>query len=80
MPAAERFDAVIVGAGQGGGPLAGRQAGAGWTTALAEQEHLGGMCVNVGWTPTKTMVASARIAHAPLAEALNNLFLRMSDV
>jgi pyruvate/2-oxoglutarate dehydrogenase complex dihydrolipoamide dehydrogenase (E3) component len=58
----ERFDAVVIGAGQGGVPLAGRLAEAGWKTALVEREHVGGTCVNFGCTPTKTMVASARVA------------------
>lgn len=59
----ERFDAIVIGAGQGGGPLAGQLAGAGWRVALIEREHVGGSCVNVGCTPTKTMVASARVAY-----------------
>lgn len=59
----ERFDAIVIGAGQGGGPLAGQLAGAGWRVALIEREHVGGTCVNVGCTPTKTMVASARVAY-----------------
>lgn len=57
------FDAVIIGAGQAGGPLATTLAGAGWKTALIEKEHVGGTCVNEGCTPTKTMVASARAAY-----------------
>ena len=60
---AERFDAIVIGTGQGGGPLAGQLAGAGWKTAILEREHVGGSCVNVGCTPTKTMVASARVAY-----------------
>ncbi len=63
MPDTERFDAIVIGTGQGGGPLAGKMAGAGWRTAVIEREHVGGSCVNVGCTPTKTMVASARVAH-----------------
>lgn len=57
------YDAIIIGAGQAGGPLSTALAGAGWKTALVEQEHVGGTCVNEGCTPTKTMVASARVAH-----------------
>ncbi len=57
------FDAVVIGAGQAGGPLAGALAKAGWKVALVEKEHVGGTCVNEGCTPTKTMVASARVAH-----------------
>ena len=57
------FDAVVVGSGQGGNPLATALAGAGMRTALVEREHVGGTCINEGCTPTKTMVASARVAH-----------------
>lgn len=60
---AEEFDAIIIGAGQAGGPLSSALGGAGWKTAIVERSHVGGTCVNVGCTPTKTMVASARIAH-----------------
>lgn len=58
-----QYDALIIGSGQGGGPLASALARAGWKTALIEQEHVGGTCVNEGCTPTKTMVASARVAY-----------------
>ena len=59
----EKFDAIVIGTGQGGGPLARKLAGAGWKVAVVEREHVGGSCVNVGCTPTKTMVASARVAY-----------------
>jgi pyruvate/2-oxoglutarate dehydrogenase complex dihydrolipoamide dehydrogenase (E3) component len=59
----ERYDAIIVGAGQAGTPLATTLANAGWKVALIEREHVGGSCVNEGCTPTKTMVASARVAY-----------------
>lgn len=59
----ERYDAIVVGSGQGGGPLATALAGAGKRTAIIEREYWGGTCVNVGCTPSKTMIASARIAH-----------------
>lgn len=59
----EGLDAIVIGAGQGGGPLAGQLSGAGWRVAVIEREHVGGTCVNVGCTPTKTMVASARVAY-----------------
>ena len=58
-----RYDAVIIGAGQAGGPLAKALGQAGWRTALVERVHVGGTCVNEGCTPTKTMVASARVAY-----------------
>ena len=57
------FDAIIVGSGQGGNPLALALANAGWQVALVERKHVGGSCINTGCTPTKTMIASARIAH-----------------
>src|SRR5215210_4602697 len=59
----ERYDAIVVGAGQGGKPLAIDLAKAGRHTALVEREYVGGTCINVGCTPTKTMVASARVAY-----------------
>lgn len=63
MTKPEKYDAIVIGTGQGGGPLAGKMAGSGWKTAVIEREHVGGSCVNVGCTPTKTMVASARVAY-----------------
>lgn len=59
----KQYDAIIIGTGQGGHPLAKELAGAGWKTAVVEKGSVGGTCVNVGCTPTKTMVSSARIAH-----------------
>src|SRR5437763_12062698 len=59
----ERFDAIVLGTGQAGKPLALDLAGAGRRTAVVEREHVGGTCVNVGCTPTKTMAASARVAY-----------------
>jgi len=58
-----RFDAIIVGAGQAGPSLAGRLTAAGMTVALIERHLFGGTCVNTGCMPTKTLVASARVAH-----------------
>jgi len=57
------FDAIIIGAGQAGPPLAGRLTSAGMTVALVERHYFGGTCVNTGCIPTKTMVASAYAAH-----------------
>jgi len=59
----EFFDAVVIGTGQGGKPLAADLARAGWRTAIIERGRVGGTCVVCGCTPTKTMVASARVAH-----------------
>lgn len=61
--AQETYDAIVIGAGQGGSPLAMKLAGRGMKTALVESRYVGGTCVNYGCTPTKTMVASARAAH-----------------
>ncbi|MBL9021347.1 MAG: FAD-dependent oxidoreductase, partial [Myxococcales bacterium] len=58
----QRFDAVVVGAGQSGVPLAARLAEAGQRVALVERRRLGGTCVNDGCIPTKTLIASARAA------------------
>ncbi len=57
------YDAIIIGAGQGSAPLAHKLADLQWKVALIEREHLGGSCINYGCTPTKTMLASARLAH-----------------
>ncbi|AQH00267.1 mercuric reductase [Burkholderia sp. KK1] len=59
----QHFDAVVIGTGQGGSPLAARLAKSGRRTAVIERYLFGGTCVNVGCTPTKTYVASARAAH-----------------
>src|SRR5947209_7889532 len=58
-----KYDALIIGAGQAGPPLAGRLTGAGMSVALVERKHFGGTCVNTGCIPTKTLVASAYAAH-----------------
>jgi pyruvate/2-oxoglutarate dehydrogenase complex dihydrolipoamide dehydrogenase (E3) component len=58
-----RFDAIVVGAGQAGPPLAGRLTAAGHTVAVVERKLIGGTCVNTGCIPTKTLVASAHAAH-----------------
>lgn len=57
------FDAIIVGAGQAGPPLAGRLTAAGQRVAVIERKLVGGTCVNTGCIPTKTLVASAHAAH-----------------
>ncbi len=59
----ETYDAVIIGSGQAGNPLAVKFAVSGKKVALVEKEHIGGSCVNVGCSPTKTMEASGRVAH-----------------
>ena len=58
------FDAIIIGTGQSGPFLAARLAAAGMRVAVAERGKFGGTCVNTGCIPTKTLIASARVAHA----------------
>jgi pyruvate/2-oxoglutarate dehydrogenase complex dihydrolipoamide dehydrogenase (E3) component len=58
-----KYDAIIIGSGQAGNPLSFRLADLGWSVALIEQKSLGGTCINVGCTPTKTMVHRAQVAH-----------------
>ncbi|MBI3967790.1 MAG: mercuric reductase [Chloroflexi bacterium] len=60
---AEQYDAIVIGSGQAATPLVRALAAAGRRTALIEREHVGGTCINEGCTPTKTMVASARVAY-----------------
>ena len=59
----KHFDAIIIGTGQAGPPLAARFAGTGKAVAIIERDKFGGTCVNTGCTPTKTLVASARAIH-----------------
>jgi pyruvate/2-oxoglutarate dehydrogenase complex dihydrolipoamide dehydrogenase (E3) component len=59
----QQYDAIVIGSGQGGTPLCKALAEAGMRTVLIERKHIGGTCVNEGCTPTKTMVASGRVAY-----------------
>ncbi len=59
----KKYEAIIIGSGQAGNPLWDGLTERGWTVALVEKNHLGGTCINYGCTPTKTMVASAQVAH-----------------
>lgn len=63
MATEQQYDAIVIGSGQAGTPLSMALANAGMRTALVEREHVGGTCVNEGCTPTKTMVASGRVAY-----------------
>src|SRR6186997_593546 len=63
MAPAQSFDAIVIGAGQAGPPLAGRLTDEGQTVAVIERKLVGGTCVNSGCIPTKTLVASAYAAH-----------------
>jgi pyruvate/2-oxoglutarate dehydrogenase complex dihydrolipoamide dehydrogenase (E3) component len=60
----KKYDAIIIGTGQSGPALAGRLNAEGLSTAIIERKLVGGTCVNVGCTPTKTLVGSARVAYA----------------
>lgn len=74
----ERMDAIILGSGQAGTPLAIALGKAGKKTAVIESKHVGGTCVNEGCTPTKTMVASARVAY--LARRGGDYGVKLSDI
>src|SRR3981081_3735470 len=63
MSSPDHYQAIVIGSGQGGTPLCTALAEAGLRTALIERRHVGGTCVNEGCTPTKTMVASGRVAY-----------------
>src|SRR5579872_941621 len=58
-----KYDAILVGSGQAANPLARKLASAGWKTALIERQWVGGTCVNTGCIPTKTLIASGRVAY-----------------
>jgi len=58
-----KYDAIVVGSGQGGNPMVAKLADLGWKVALIEKGYLGGTCINTGCTPTKTMVHRAQVAH-----------------
>ncbi|MGH9356229.1 MAG: FAD-dependent oxidoreductase, partial [Terriglobia bacterium] len=58
-----QYDAIIIGSGQAGNPLAAALADQKWTVALVEKSDLGGTCINTGCTPTKTMIHRAQVAH-----------------
>jgi pyruvate/2-oxoglutarate dehydrogenase complex dihydrolipoamide dehydrogenase (E3) component len=63
MSASDQYQAIVVGSGQAGTPLCQALAAAGLRTALIERVHVGGTCINEGCSPTKTMVASGRVAY-----------------
>lgn len=71
-------DLIIIGSGQAGVPLATRMAAAGKRVLVVERGHAGGTCVNIGCTPTKTLIASARAAH--VARTAGRLGVRVSEV
>lgn len=76
----QKFDAIIIGTGQAGVPLAKALAEKGWKLAVLENGLLGGSCVNYGCTPTKAMLSSARrafVARSSLAHGLTTKLLRV---
>src|SRR4030088_3572646 len=78
MSDSQKYDAIIIGSGQGGTPLLVELAKAGRRTALVERTHVGGTCINYGCTPTKTMVASGRVAY--LARRAHDYGIRAGSV
>lgn len=85
MPNEQQYDAIVIGTGQGGKPLSIALAKAGWKTAVIEREYIGGTCINVGCTPTKTMYNSARVAYlarraADFGVHSNGLSVNMAEV
>jgi len=78
MPETTHYDAIIIGSGQGGNPLAAALSEKGKRTAMIERAAVGGTCVNYGCTPTKTMVASAEVAY--LARRAKDYGVRIGEV
>ncbi len=74
----KHYDALIIGTGQAGVPLAKKLGKRGLKTAIIERKFVGGTCINVGCTPTKAMVASARVMH--LANTANEVGVNVSNV
>jgi len=78
MTSSDQLQAIVIGSGQGGNPLGISLAQAGFRTALIERQFVGGTCINYGCSPTKTMVASARVAY--LARRGADYGIRTGDV
>jgi pyruvate/2-oxoglutarate dehydrogenase complex dihydrolipoamide dehydrogenase (E3) component len=76
---AEKFDSIVIGTGQAGPALAARLAQSGRKTAILERKLFGGTCVNVGCIPTKTLIASARVAHLARRAAQISAWCLMAD-
>lgn len=73
----KHYDAIVIGSGQGGTPLAKKLANQGLQTAIIERRYIGGTCINDGCTPTKTMVTSARMMH--LAKTSGKVGVNIQD-
>ncbi len=80
MTTPQQYDAIIIGSGQAGTPLSTALAAAGMHTALIERKHVGGTCINEGCTPTKTMVASGRVAYLARRAADYGVRTSASDI
>jgi flavin-dependent dehydrogenase len=76
----ERFDAIVIGAGQAGSGLAARCSKEGLRTAVIERGHFGGTCVNVGCIPTKTVVSRAMHIHPTVSELLQTLLQQLKPL
>src|SRR5258707_15778109 len=71
------YDAIVIGSGQAGGPLAKKLALAGKKVVLIERRYIGGTCINDGCTPTKTWVASAKAVY--IAQNADKLGVHIRD-
>jgi pyruvate/2-oxoglutarate dehydrogenase complex dihydrolipoamide dehydrogenase (E3) component len=80
MSTSQQYDAIIIGSGQAGTPLSTALAATGMHTALIERKHVGGTCINEGCTPTKTMVASGRVAYLARRAADYGVHTGASDI
>jgi len=80
MTTPQQYDAIIIGSGQAGTPLSTALAAAGMHTVLIERKHVGGTCINEGCTPTKTMVASGRVAYLARRAADYGVHTGASDI
>ena len=78
QPVLTKYDAIILGSGQAGNPLASALSSKGKRTALIERALVGGTCVNYGCTPTKTLVASAEVAY--MARRAREYGIKVEDV
>ena len=74
----QNFDVVVIGGGPGGYVAAIRAAQLGFSTAVVEREHLGGICLNWGCIPTKALLRSAEIFH--LMHRLDEFGLKADNI
>lgn len=80
MNSTQQYDAIIIGTGQSGVPLAKTLAGEGWKTAIIERHLVGGSCINYGCTPSKTMAASSEVIHHIINAEMLGVHSSISDI